>query len=79
MGFVDRSRIEKRLSGAARAAYLWGSLGLILVCLLWWAGRVDFGGAMLGNLSALYFYAYASLQVPAGVMMDRLAAVSGPA
>jgi hypothetical protein len=52
MGFVDRSRIEKRLAGAARAAYLWGSLGLILVCLLWWAGRVDFGGAMLGIVLA---------------------------
>ncbi len=29
------------------------------------------GGAMLGNLSALYFYAYASLQIPAGALMDR--------
>lgn len=28
-------------------------------------------GAMLGNLSALYYFAYASLQVPAGAMIDR--------
>lgn len=33
----------------------------------------DFGvtGAVLGNLSAFYFYAYASLQVPVGVAVDR--------
>ena len=29
------------------------------------------GGAMLGNLSAIYFYAYAGLQLPVGVMLDR--------
>lgn len=29
------------------------------------------GGAVLGNLSAFYFYAYASLQIPVGLMMDR--------
>ncbi|HEY5701459.1 MAG TPA: MFS transporter [Gammaproteobacteria bacterium] len=28
-------------------------------------------GAVLGNLSAFYFYAYASLQIPVGLMMDR--------
>lgn len=28
-------------------------------------------GAILGNLSAVYFYAYASLQLPVGVMLDR--------
>lgn len=28
--------------------------------------------ATLGNLSALYFYAYASMQVPAGVLLDTL-------
>ena len=27
--------------------------------------------AILGNLSAFYFYAYASLQIPVGVMVDR--------
>lgn len=30
------------------------------------------GGAILGNLSAFYFYAYAVLQVPVGVLMDRI-------
>jgi len=29
------------------------------------------GGAVLGNLSAFYFYAYASLQLPVGVTIDR--------
>lgn len=32
------------------------------------------GGALLGNLSALYFYAYAALQIPIGVLTDRLGA-----
>jgi len=33
----------------------------------------DFGvsGAVLGNLTAFYFYAYAGLQIPIGVMVDR--------
>ncbi len=30
------------------------------------------GGAALGNLSAVYFYAYASLQIPVGLLMDRV-------
>ncbi|MBL8807728.1 MAG: MFS transporter [Rhodospirillales bacterium] len=29
------------------------------------------GGAVLGSLSAFYFYAYASMQIPVGVLMDR--------
>lgn len=29
------------------------------------------GGAVLGSLSALYFYAYAGMQIPVGVLMDR--------
>lgn len=29
------------------------------------------GGALLGNLSALYFYVYAALQVPVGLLHDR--------
>ena len=28
-------------------------------------------GAMLGNLSAFYFYAYAAIQLPVGVLLDR--------
>lgn len=30
------------------------------------------GAAILGNLSAFYFYAYAGLQIPVGVLMDRV-------
>lgn len=30
------------------------------------------GAAILGNLSAFYFYAYAGLQIPIGVLMDRI-------
>lgn len=29
------------------------------------------GGAVLGNLSALYFYGYSGMQLPAGVLLDR--------
>ncbi len=29
------------------------------------------GAALLGNLSAAYFYTYAALQIPAGVLMER--------
>ena len=31
----------------------------------------DVNAAALGNLSAVYFYAYAAMQIPAGVMFDR--------
>lgn len=30
------------------------------------------GAAVLGNLAALYFWAYAGLQIPVGVLLDRL-------
>lgn len=29
------------------------------------------GGALLGNLAAFYFYAYASIQIPVGVLVDN--------
>ena len=29
------------------------------------------GGAILGNLSAFYFYAYSGLQIPVGLLLDR--------
>ena len=29
------------------------------------------GAAVLGNLSAIYFYSYAALQLPVGMLMDR--------
>jgi MFS family permease len=31
-------------------------------------------GAVLGNLSALYFYGYAGMQIPVGLMLDRFGA-----
>lgn len=30
------------------------------------------GGAAMGNISAFYFYAYAAMQIPTGLMVDRL-------
>lgn len=32
------------------------------------------GGAALGNLSALYFYSYAGMQLPIGIILDRFGA-----
>lgn len=32
------------------------------------------GGTMLGSLSAAFFYSYAAVQIPVGVMLDRLGA-----
>ncbi len=32
------------------------------------------GAAILGNLSAFYFYAYAALQIPIGILLDRFGA-----
>lgn len=32
------------------------------------------GGALLGNLSAMYFYSYAIMQIPSGLLADRLGA-----
>ena len=34
-------------------------------------GEFGVGAAVLGNLGALFFYAYAVMQLPAGVMLDR--------
>ncbi len=32
------------------------------------------GGALLGNLSAAYFYAYAAMQIPSGLLVDQIGA-----
>jgi sugar phosphate permease len=32
------------------------------------------GGALLGNLSAMYFYSYAAMQIPCGLLVDRFGA-----
>lgn len=34
-------------------------------------GEFGVGAAVLGNLGALFFYAYAVMQLPAGIMLDR--------
>jgi hypothetical protein len=48
MAFVDRARLQRRLTTAAQFAYFWASLGLILVFLLWWSGRAGTGMASMG-------------------------------
>lgn len=48
MAFVDRARLQRRLTTAAQFSWLWASLGLILVFLLWWSGRAGAGMAGLG-------------------------------
>ena len=32
----------------------------------------NLGGALLGNLSAMYFYSYAIMQIPSGLLVDRI-------
>jgi MFS family permease len=73
---------ERQAAIPARAWLVW-ALGAALFCYGFFHRNApsvmidslmrDFavGGAILGNLSAFYFYAYASLQVPVGLMVDR--------
>ena len=69
-----------RPSPGAYCAWILGALGFLYA----WFHRVtpsvmvdrlmaDFsiGGTVLGTLSSLYFYAYASIQIPVGVIIDR--------
>ena len=84
MGIRRRSRLEEP-PAAASGAYPWIACGLgaLFFCYGYFQ-RVapsvmiaelmrDFAvnAAILGNLAALYFYAYAALQLPAGLMLDR--------
>lgn len=67
---------------ALRPWVMWG-VGALFFCYAFFQRMVpsvtvtdimrDFGvgGAVLGNLAAFYFYAYAGLQVPVGVAIDR--------
>lgn len=32
----------------------------------------NLGGALLGNLSAMYFYSYAAMQIPTGLLVDQI-------
>lgn len=72
-----------RWSRAAWLPWLTWSLGALLFCYGFFqrvapSVMIDplmrdlaVGGAVLGNLSAFYFYAYAGLQIPVGLMVDR--------
>ncbi len=79
---MPRSGHEKQASAAWMPWLVWG-LGALLffygffqrvapsVMIDHLMRDLAVGGALLGNLSALYFYAYAGLQIPVGVMADR--------
>ncbi len=79
-------RVEASASSpsvSATAAWLTWSLGALFFCYSFFqrvapSVMIDplmrdlaIGGAVLGNLSAFYFYAYAGLQIPIGLMVDR--------
>lgn len=66
-------RLSITVWGLAAAFYLYGFFQRVTPASL--AGDLmrDFGltAAGLGNLAAFYFYAYAAIQIPTGVMVDR--------
>jgi MFS family permease len=66
-------RLSLMVWGLAAAIYLFGFFQRVTPASL--AGDLmrDFSltGAGLGNLSAFYFYAYAAMQIPTGVLVDR--------
>ena len=67
------ARLAFLMWGMAAAFYLFGFFQRVAPASL--AGDLmrDFGltAAALGNLSAFYFYAYAAIQLPTGVLVDR--------
>jgi len=77
-----RSEPSMRLAPAFRPWIVWGA-GAVFFCYAFFQRMVpsvtvadimrDFGvtGAVLGNLAAFYFYAYAGLQIPVGLTIDR--------
>jgi MFS family permease len=80
---VTASPTRTQVDEAWRPLLAWG-LGALFFCYAF-VQRVspsvmvtelmrDFGvgAAILGNLSAFYFYAYAGLQIPVGLLMDRI-------
>jgi fucose permease len=77
---VGIEKVEKPAQALAYFGWLTGALFFFYA----WVVRVapsvmieelmrDFavGAAAIGNLSAFYFYGYAGMQVPIGMMMDR--------
>ena len=67
-------RLSLTIWGLAAAIYLFGFFQRVTPAALANDLMRDFelSGAGLGNLSAFYFYAYAAMQIPTGVLVDRL-------
>jgi MFS family permease len=66
-------RLALSMWGLAAAFYLYGFFQRVAPAALAQDLMRDFGltAAALGNLSAFYFYAYAVMQLPTGVLVDR--------
>lgn len=66
-------RLAVSMWGLAAAFYLYGFFQRVAPASLAQDLMRDFGltAAALGNLSAFYFYAYAAMQLPTGVLVDR--------
>jgi MFS family permease len=67
-------RLAYLMWGLAAAFYLFGFFQRVTPASLAADLMRDFGlsAAGLGNLSAFYYYAYAAVQIPTGVLVDRL-------
>ncbi len=67
-------RLSYLVWGLAAAFYLFGFFQRVTPASL--AGDLmrdfDLTAAALGNLSAVYFYAYAAIQIPTGILVDRI-------
>jgi sugar phosphate permease len=66
-------RLALSMWGLAAAFYLYGFFQRVAPAALAQDLMRDFGltAAALGNLSAFYFYTYAIMQLPTGVLVDR--------
>lgn len=66
-------RLALTMWGLAVAFYLFGFFHRVTPAVLTTELMLDFqlSAAMLGNLSAFYFYFYAAMQLPTGVLVDR--------
>ena len=69
-------RLALTVWGLAAAFYLYGFFQRVAPASLAHDLMRDFGltAAALGNLSAFYFYAYAAMQLPTGLLVDRYGA-----
>lgn len=68
------ARLAWKICALGALLYLIGFYHRVAPAVLTEQLMADFnlGAAALGNLSAVYFYAYAVMQIPAGVLADRL-------